>query len=90
MTLWRILSLALLALGVALAWMYRARLRAAWRRLSTFKDEVMLEMRKVSWPTRDHVIGSTLLVGVAALALMVLIGVIDVVCGRLVEIIFAS
>ncbi|MCH6563040.1 MAG: preprotein translocase subunit SecE [Myxococcales bacterium] len=47
-------------------------------------------MRKVSWPTKNAVISSTILVGIATLALMIIIGIVDYGLGRVVKAIFMS
>jgi len=51
---------------------------------------VITEMKKVAWPTQEHVVNSTLVVGFATVALMIIIGGIDRLFGTLVEFIFAS
>jgi preprotein translocase SecE subunit len=45
-----------------------------------------MEMKKVSWPTKDHVTGSTLVVGIAGVALIVMVGLIDLLLSRIVRI----
>jgi len=58
--------------------------------LRTFYYEVRAEMKRVSWPTRDEVISSTLLVGVATVVLTVLVGGVDSVLGAVVGIFFSG
>lgn len=85
---WILLALAAIVVLILLA--NAKRLVALWGRLREFYGEIVLEMRKVAWPTQDHVINSTVVVGVATVAMMVVIGGIDRLFGTLVEIIFAA
>jgi preprotein translocase SecE subunit len=45
--------------------------------LKVFFEEVAFEMGKVSWPTRDEVVNSTILVGVTTIALTLMVLVVD-------------
>ena len=38
------------------------RLKETWEKVRTFLQEVVVEMRKVSFPTRSEVIGTTIVV----------------------------
>ena len=51
-----------------------------------FKD-VKLEMTKVSWPTKDELIGSTVIVLVSLAILSAFIGLCDVILSKIVNII---
>ena len=51
-------------------------------------NEVLVEMRKVAWPTKEHVINSTVLVGVVSLVMVVMIGVVDKIFGDMVAMLF--
>ena len=53
-----------------------------------FKD-IKLEMTKVAWPTRDELIGSTIVVLVSLAILSAFIGVCDIVLSKLVNIIMS-
>jgi preprotein translocase subunit SecE len=53
-----------------------------------FKD-IKLEMVKVAWPTRDELIGSTIIVMVSLILLSAFIGVCDIVLSKLVNIIMS-
>ena len=53
-----------------------------------FKD-VKLEMGKVSWSTRDELIGSTIVVLVSLAILSIFIGICDVVLSAVVNIIMS-
>lgn len=54
-----------------------------------FLNEVKLEMGKVSWSTRDELIGSTIVVLVSLAILSVFIGICDVVLSTIVNIIMS-
>jgi preprotein translocase SecE subunit len=85
---WILLGLAAIVVLIALA-NYK-RMLAVWERTQELYREVVLEMRKVAWPTRDHVINSTITVGVATLVMVLMFGVVDRVFGTLVELIFTA
>ena len=54
-----------------------------------FLNDVKLEMGKVSWSTRDELIGSTIVVLVSLAILSIFIGICDVVLSTLVNIIMS-
>ena len=54
-----------------------------------FFNDVKLEMGKVSWSTRDELIGSTIVVIVSLAVLSVFIGICDVVLSAAVNIIMS-
>ena len=54
-----------------------------------FFNDVKLEMAKVSWSTRDELIGSTIVVIVSLAVLSIFIGVCDVVLSAAVNIIMS-
>ncbi len=54
-----------------------------------FFNDVKLEMGKVSWSTRDELIGSTIVVIVSLAILSVFIGICDVVLSAAVNIIMS-
>ena len=54
-----------------------------------FFNDVKLEMGKVSWSTKDELIGSTIVVIVSLAILSVFIGVCDVVLSAAVNIIMS-
>ncbi len=54
-----------------------------------FLNEVKLEMGKVSWSTRDELIGSTIVVLVSLAILSVFIGICDVVLSTIINIIMS-
>jgi preprotein translocase subunit SecE len=54
-----------------------------------FLKDVKLEMAKVSWSSKDELIGSTVIVLVSLVILSVFIGLCDVVLSTLVNIIMS-
>lgn len=85
---WILLGLAAVLLVIALV-NYK-RVLALWERSQEFYREVMTEMKKVAWPTQEHVVNATVMVGIATFALTLIVGGIDRVFGMIVEFIFAS
>ena len=55
-------------------------------RLGAFLHSVREEMRKVSWPTREEVLGSALVVFVGVTLLGSYIGVLDVVLSKVLHV----
>ena len=55
-------------------------------RLRTFFQEVVLELRKASWPERKEIVESTWVVIVMVVATVAFIGGCDFVMSRLVDI----
>jgi len=58
-----------------------------FNKISQFITEVKVEMQKVSWSTKDELIGSTIVVIVSTLLLALFIGMADVVLSRFVGLI---
>jgi len=52
-----------------------------------FFNDIKLEMSKVSWPTREELIGSTIVVIVSLAVLSLFIGICDVFLSKIVNII---
>jgi preprotein translocase subunit SecE len=59
-----------------------------FQRLVKFIKEVRNELRRVSWPSRDEIRGSTAIVILIVLVLAVFIGLVDRALSYLVSIIF--
>jgi preprotein translocase subunit SecE len=57
------------------------------RKLREFVHDVLIEFRKVSWPGRREVMGSTTVVIVVVLVLAVFLAVVDIGLSRLVGLI---
>jgi preprotein translocase subunit SecE len=58
-------------------------------KFSGFFNDVKLEMGKVSWSTRDELIGSTIVVIVSLAVLSIFIGICDVVLSSAVNLIMS-
>jgi preprotein translocase subunit SecE len=82
--------LAILAICALLAWAYRVKVLELIEKIRTFYREVKGEMRRVAWPTRDEVIGNTVIVLVTASALGVLIFIADGILTKVVQAVFVS
>ena len=59
-------------------------------KLTKFLKEVNAELRKVTWPTKDELIGSTIVVIVVSVILAVFIGIVDRILAYLVQTIFGG
>jgi preprotein translocase subunit SecE len=59
-------------------------------KIAGFFNDVKLEMAKVSWPTKDELIGSTVVVLVSLTILSAFIGVCDLVLSTAVNMIMAK
>ena len=55
--------------------------------IKQFVTEVKVEMQKVSWSTKDELVGSTTVVIVSTLLLAMFIGMVDIVLSRVVGLI---
>ncbi|MEE8319523.1 MAG: preprotein translocase subunit SecE [bacterium] len=59
-----------------------------WKRVKTFLTDVRVELKRVSWPSRQDTIASTGVVVVVVLIISFYLGFIDVLLSRLVASIF--
>ncbi|MFH1752700.1 MAG: preprotein translocase subunit SecE [Candidatus Omnitrophota bacterium] len=50
-----------------------------------FVNEVKAELKKVSWPSRDELISSTIVVLVAVALLSVFVGICDLIFSRVIN-----
>ena len=57
------------------------------RRLQNYIRDVILELRKVTWPTRDELKGATLTVIIFALLSTIFVGSVDFVLGYIVKLV---
>ena len=48
-----------------------------WQQLAQFLKEVRIELKKVNWPLRKEVVGSTIVVIVSVFILSLFLGVVD-------------
>lgn len=55
------------------------------RRIQEFAREVLLEFRRVTWPTRQELINSTVVVIAVTVVLAFFLGAVDVGLARIVE-----
>jgi preprotein translocase subunit SecE len=54
-------------------------------RVKEFVQDVLAEFRKVSWPSRQELINSTVVVIVVTVVLSLFLGAVDIVLARAVE-----
>jgi preprotein translocase subunit SecE len=59
-------------------------------RVREFTQEVLAEFRKVTWPTRQELVNSTVVVIVVTVVLAFFLGMVDIVLARVVEWILGS
>lgn len=59
-------------------------MRERWDQLVRFLKEVRTEVRKVNWPPRKELVGSTIVVIVSVFILSFFLGVVDVTLQKLV------
>jgi preprotein translocase subunit SecE len=58
-----------------------------WQQLVQFLQEVRTELKKVHWPTRKEVVGSTVVVIVSVVIVSFFLGGIDVILQRLLTLV---
>ncbi len=61
---------------------------AIWDKTRGFIDNVVKELKRVSWPSPDEVKGTTLVVVVTVLIVSAYLGVVDMVLGAVTRYIF--
>ncbi len=54
-------------------------------KVTKYFNDTIQELRKVAWPSRDELIGSTVVVVVMSLLVSIFIGVVDQVLNKLVN-----
>jgi preprotein translocase subunit SecE len=59
-------------------------------KLTQFLKEVQSELRKVTWPSKEELIGSTIVTIVVSLVVAIFIGLVDRVLSILVQSIFGG
>jgi preprotein translocase subunit SecE len=57
-------------------------------RIKTYLAETRVELKKVTWPSRQDLIDSTRVVIIATLLLTAFIGVIDQILSRIIKLVF--
>jgi preprotein translocase subunit SecE len=63
------------------------RTQAWWEATGRFLREVRVEMKKVTWPQRKEIIGSTVVVIVASFLVSFFLGAVDLVLQKLLALI---
>ena len=58
---------------------------AAVGRVKEFTQDVLAEFRKVTWPSRQELVNSTIVVIVVTVVLALFLGAVDIVLARAVE-----
>ena len=86
--IFKIVFYTILAVCALMCVVYRTKVAELIERTKVFYGEVEVEMKKVSWPTRDEVIGNTVVVLVGVVALTVIIGLADWGLGQAVQLVF--
>ena len=59
-------------------------------KISKFLKEVVAELRKVTWPSKDEMIGSTIVTIVVSVIVALFIGLVDQILTYLISLIFGS
>ena len=59
-------------------------------KIKKFLKEVVAELRKVTWPTKDELIGSTIVTIVVSSIVAVFIGIVDQILTYVVQFIFGG
>ncbi len=62
-------------------------IRERWEQLVRFLKEVRTEMKKVNWPPKKEVVGSTIVVIVSVFILSFFLGIVDVTLQKLVTLV---
>lgn len=58
-----------------------------WQQLVQFLTEVRTELKRVNWPLRKEVVGSTIVVIVSVFILSLFLGVVDVTLQKLLTLV---
>jgi preprotein translocase subunit SecE len=58
-----------------------------WQQLVQFLKEVRIELKKVNWPQRKEVVGSTIVVIVSVFILSFFLGAVDVTLQKLLTLV---
>jgi len=60
------------------------------KKIEKFLREVMAELKKVTWPTKDELVGSTIVTIVVSLIVAVFIGIVDRILSFIIQAIFGG
>ncbi|MCX5777401.1 MAG: preprotein translocase subunit SecE [Candidatus Firestonebacteria bacterium] len=61
-----------------------------FKKIMSFISEVRVEMTKVSWPTREEILGSTVVVVSVVAILSAFTGVADILISKILEVIIVG
>ncbi len=61
-----------------------------FEKIQKFLKEVIAELRKVTWPTKQELIGSTIVTIVVSLIVAIFIGVVDRILAIIIQAIFGG
>ena len=59
-------------------------------KIEKYFKETMAEMRKMTWPTKDELIGSTIVTVVVSFIVAIFIGIVDRILMELIKVIFGT
>ncbi len=59
-------------------------------KIKKFLKEVLAELRKVTWPTKEELVGSTIVTIVVSLIVAIFIGIVDRILSLAVRVIFGG
>ena len=59
-------------------------------KIKKFLKEVLAELRKVTWPTKEELIGSTIVTIVVSLIVAIFVGIVDRILSLAVRVIFGG
>ena len=59
-------------------------------KISKFLKEVVAELRKVTWPSKDELIGSTIVTIVVSVIVALFIGIVDQLLTYIISLIFGT
>lgn len=88
MTLSGYVFLAILAFFVVFLAIKWRRTVAFFKQVRLFSGEVRTELGKVTWPSKEEVINSTIMVGIVTIILTVIVWGVDLLFGRAVSWLF--
>lgn len=72
-------ALPVLLSGGVFVWIYRSQSKMA------YLDDVVAEIRKITWPTRKDTVASTVVVVIAILIIASILGVYDSICSWIIR-----
>ncbi|MDD3732392.1 MAG: preprotein translocase subunit SecE [candidate division Zixibacteria bacterium] len=60
------------------------------QKIKKYLKETMAELRKMTWPTKDELIGSTIITVVVSLIVSIFIGIVDRILSLVIRTIFGG